>query len=90
MIRVDKNDHSIIHDTTVYRELNLGNNFSVSTDFSSNSIYDYILIADSSNYMDTISDLSYDLKGSNCNARIIDLEYRFNGVISSDGNIVIQ
>jgi len=84
----DRNDLSMISDTIALGELHSYNNYTVSIDFEENSM-NYILFIENSAYIDTISDVNFDVKGS-CKPKIENFSYKFNGQKRTDALISVE
>jgi len=84
----DRNDLSMISDTIALGELHSYNNYTVSIDFEENSM-NYILFIENSAYIDTISDVNFEVKGS-CKPKIENFSYKFNGQKRTDALISVE
>lgn len=84
----ERNDLAMISDTIALGELHTYNNFTISIDFEKNSM-NYILFIENTSYMDTISDINFEVKGS-CRPKIENFSYMFNGQKRTDARISIE
>jgi len=87
-IRTKKNDVSLIIDTLDLGALNNYNNYSQHLSFEQN-YYDYIVFIEGTSYVDTISDIKYEITGR-CNSKIKDFQYKHNGVLKTGNQLVIN
>jgi len=79
-IRTERNNLNAIVDTIFLGKLTLQNSFSALIEFDDNP-FNYIIYIDSTIYMDTISDMTYDREG--CSDDIENFQYKFNGFHST-------
>lgn len=89
-LAIDKNSSLGVVDTVMKLELNNENNYSYFLHTTNTSNYNYVVETDSVAHSDTISDITYEIKGFNCNMRVKNLEYKHNGVVSDQSNIIIN
>lgn len=86
-IRTDRNNLSVILDTISLGELNSSNSFSALIEFGQNSP-NYIIFVENTAYIDTISDINFERKGSK--EKIENFEYKFNGGLRTEAELIIS
>lgn len=86
-VRTDKNNYAIILDTINIGKLNAANNYSVIIEFENESP-NYILYVENTQYIDTISEITFERKG--CKKTIKNFQYKFNGQVRTDNKLTIN
>lgn len=88
IVRSAENDFSLIIDT-IRGALHEYNKYTVSINFKEKD-YNYIIFVENTSYSDTITDVNYEIEERRCKTKLINFEYKWNGVKRTDREIIVE